>query len=417
MKINNINTSKLSQIRSPLHLNMDRCDTLGFDNGLISDYKGKIKHILFNYDPQSKNKQKNEILNAYNTIYNNLSKGSKITFFVQNSNDSKTIKSSIEAEKKEGIDIDFIEIKNLSELNLWIRDCFLPVYDNKTLKLLIQNCSNFSRDVQKIIAENLKSCPSIKIEEENSLYIDGGNIISGDKKAIIGNLTIEDMIQKLKIETGNREELIKNLIESKIDKKLIIVGKDNPDTQVLEKQPISHIDLMVTLIDDNTAILASNYLAVNTLLKLSKEEMALQSKEFEDACGVHNMDDYDQPLLNFYIDTYYESVTDMDYNYEHNLNSIEKELNNAGIKTIRVPFLPPIGNVYPIVTYNNSLIEGGKSQKKVFLPVYNIKSLDEIAKNVYKQLGFEVIPIEVAAISRSLGALRCMSLVIDRMAN
>ena len=71
------------------------------------------------------------------------------------------------------------------------------------------------------------------------------------------------------------------------------------------------------------------------------------------------------------------------------------------------------------VTYNNCLMESykkpdGTAVRRVFLPVYDLPKLDQAAMEVYKEKGFEVVPLKLAAVTAMRGAIRCISNVYGR---
>ena len=57
---------------------------------------------------------------------------------------------------------------------------------------------------------------------------------------------------------------------------------------------------------------------------------------------------------------------------------------------------------------------GGSKVRRVFLPTYDLPILDGIAKETYEKQGFEVIPLNLAALTSWRGAIRCISNVLDR---
>ncbi len=71
------------------------------------------------------------------------------------------------------------------------------------------------------------------------------------------------------------------------------------------------------------------------------------------------------------------------------------------------------------VTYNNCLMESyqkedGTQVRRVFLPEYGLPKLDQAAEEVYKARGFEVVPLQLSALTAMRGAIRCISNVYDR---
>lgn len=67
-----------------------------------------------------------------------------------------------------------------------------------------------------------------------------------------------------------------------------------------------------------------------------------------------------------------------------------------------------------MVTYNNVLIDHRGADRRVFMPVYGIPSLDTRARETYEQLGYEVCPVDVSQVFTNGGAVRCIVNVTRR---
>ena len=103
---------------------------------------------------------------------------------------------------------------------------------------------------------------------------------------------------------------------------------------------------------------------------------------------------------------------------QHNFDINAKKVADEGYMIDRLPYLQgPPGRSW--VTYNNCLMESytrddGSKVRRVFLPTYDLPILDGIAKETYEKQGFEVIPLNLAALTSWRGAIRCISNVLDR---
>lgn len=92
-------------------------------------------------------------------------------------------------------------------------------------------------------------------------------------------------------------------------------------------------------------------------------------------------------------------------------DEVAKTLEAEGYKVERVPYLAHSSmESLPNITYNNSLIDG----HNIFIPNFNIPELDETANSIYRKYGYNVIPIDMTAISTSRGAINCMTKVLER---
>jgi len=66
------------------------------------------------------------------------------------------------------------------------------------------------------------------------------------------------------------------------------------------------------------------------------------------------------------------------------------------------------------VTYTNALFATEKGRKVVYLPTYALPRLDRAATELYRTLGYEVRPVNVAPIWRQNGSLGCLVNVVAR---
>jgi hypothetical protein len=84
-----------------------------------------------------------------------------------------------------------------------------------------------------------------------------------------------------------------------------------------------------------------------------------------------------------------------------------------GIAVTRVPVvvLPGAGSY---VTYTNALFDRDASGPIVYLPTYEQPALDARAAEIYRQLGYRVVPIDVSTIYTLDGSLGCLVNVMER---
>jgi len=88
-------------------------------------------------------------------------------------------------------------------------------------------------------------------------------------------------------------------------------------------------------------------------------------------------------------------------------------LEARGIAVTRVPVvvLPGAGSY---VTYTNALFDRDAGGPIVYLPTYRQSALDARAAEVYRQLGYRVVPIDVSTIYTLNGSLGCLVNVMAR---
>jgi hypothetical protein len=110
------------------------------------------------------------------------------------------------------------------------------------------------------------------------------------------------------------------------------------------------------------------------------------------------------------------------------LDGIAAALARQGYRVERVPLLfggpeaepgsdynERMRAAYPMLTYNNVIVETDRSGKRVFLPRYGWPAMDDAAREAWTALGFAVRPIDGLTISAMYGgALRCAVKVLAR---
>lgn len=99
-------------------------------------------------------------------------------------------------------------------------------------------------------------------------------------------------------------------------------------------------------------------------------------------------------------------------------NEYARQLEAKGYEVKRIPHHEPGSLGEPYISYNNCLMErfekDGREIRRVFLPVYGIEPLDRAACQTWESVGYEVIPLQLSALSSQWGALRCISNWLDR---
>ncbi|MFQ5504723.1 MAG: agmatine deiminase family protein [Planctomycetota bacterium] len=90
-------------------------------------------------------------------------------------------------------------------------------------------------------------------------------------------------------------------------------------------------------------------------------------------------------------------------------DAVAERLRGEGFEVHRVPVLPTAQD-FVWVSYTNAIL----ADKVVYLPVYGFADLDRVAARVYRDLGFEVRPVDVSRTYPHGGALRCLVHVLAR---
>jgi hypothetical protein len=110
------------------------------------------------------------------------------------------------------------------------------------------------------------------------------------------------------------------------------------------------------------------------------------------------------------------------------LDGVASALERQGYRVERIPFLyggpetlpgadeeRAMRAGYPMLTYNNVLVEEDRDGRRVYLPRYGWSAMDEAASQAWQRLRFAARPIDGLTISAMYGgALRCAVKVLVR---
>lgn len=433
-------------------------DFLSSRSRLISDSKGKIKHLVFQFVDWGR--VGDELLNAYSTIIDSMESDVKFTFLTRNEEENNKIKELLKDKKNPER---FNVITTDRDITMWTRDSMIPTKaseketgkKNQTV-ILMPNRSigeTYLEEERSAVRALEEKFPDFKSQKLDDIYIDGGDIMYGPAGIFVGQGSIDKTIQGLKRKsesdpdfkfyiinyyeqkTGKKvteektegkkpagevsfeeaiRETLPDLLEQKFNSKLYIIGRDDPSTDRVESQPVFHIDMCVTQLDKKTVLLADPKIAADTLKKLKEENPDEYEKQIEEFCssaGIsrHTCEMWLERSSARY--TYSEEDT--------NFDAARKHLESEGFKVISIPYISGSSHRIPYMTYNNCLMndytaEDGRHVKQVFLPTYGLKAVDDQAIKIYKDLGYEVIPLDFNDTAKLQGALRCISQVLDK---
>lgn len=432
-------------------------ETRLFGNGgsLLPDNAGEIKHMAFQYgnvefDKPLPGETAANLRGMYRTLFLNMSPDTRFTIVAANTAGETELRALVASSGME--DPERVQIINLEAqkgISIWIRDSMIPVRDaDGSWKLLIQDRTYWpgpeDNRVPAIIGEQADGMRAV---DHPALRIDGGNMVSTRSIAFIGNDSFQhttDRLKELAQDPARRAEIIeffenqtgKDVIESgqpgagqvtveqmwgqiapevfksEFRREIFEIGTDDPNTAIKETQPVFHIDMGLTpTADPNTFVVGDPNLAIRTLEALSPAERAQVNREMAEAAGLPADKDVISDLIGVNTD---EQQT-------ANFENVARQMREAGYNVVRVPFLTGVRTTWrlPYLTYNNSLQEvytnaQGQQVRKIYLPVYGARPLDEMATRTYQSLGYEVVPVQMAAVSKLEGAIRCSAYPVQR---
>lgn len=445
---------------------------------ILPDNFGRVKHLALQLSDYVGGSMRNEVLDAYKTLFLNMEPDTKFTMVVGSDRDQKDIERVITDNNVPNPErIKFIN-PNLS-LTVWARDQMLGMYfpgdDTKTALLnqtTFHSWHNEDTLVPPYIAEQY---PSIVLDKEKRIVTDGGEVVSTKNETFVGNFSIAETASKLK-ELGDSDpsfaRMIKQHYEDKTGKLVIPSDLENPFPFKIvprEVKPEMHENpfTMVANPDYQKPILQANEMDEGDMwVKAAKDlfgkvfgqpiiVMGEDNPETPEVEGPAN-DHLDMAITPFDEKTvavgdpglvgktlskmtperkmevlgklstiFGKEVSEDDFsdrgsypNQKHDFDEYAKTMEKNGFRVLRTPYAEPSWST-PNVTYTNCLQEqftkeDGTKVKRVFLPIFDIPELDNQALNTYRSEGFEVFAIPMPDLATRKGALRCISQWLDR---
>ena len=294
--------------------------------------------------------------------------------------------------------LQFVTVENGEHwLSQWSRDSVLPLRSAQGEEMLgVPNRTNWASANRNPEGETMDTVVPYLLAQEGKtqkvsplpwISLDGGNVVNNRTTAFIGEDSLRDTGKLLKA-TGS-EQAPEEMLSQVLGKAVVAVP-----------QMTFHIDLACTPLGDKTMLVADPNLGLRLLQAVPEERRETLDKSMAQAADLP-----DESLLSGYLaqeldDTLFEQAAE--------------QLGQQGYEVVRVPFLGAPSYDQPVLSYNNVLVEEYEGVKQVFLPQYGCEPLDQAARTTYEGLGYTVVPVEMAQISRKQGALRCSALPISR---
>ncbi len=206
--------------------------------------------------------------------------------------------------------------------------------------------------------------------ESVPLVFDGGDIIATPTHIFATALLLK---RNEGGALGEKAELIRWLARA-TGRIPVIIG-DHPD-----QVPPHHIGMFVTPLSGRTMLVGD-----------PDKGLALLTAAQIEALGV---DTSDEALARF--------------------RRVATDLETAGFDVIRVPLIP-LDDPLTYVTYNNSILERrADGRLHAYVPQFGVLALDGVGRAAYEAAGVIVHPIDVSAVFRNRGTVRCLVNVLRR---
>lgn len=327
------------------------------------------------------------------------------------------------------------ELPKDSAFTIWPQDPFVVLVgpDDKHIYLASKV---FEREDDRLIPRTLARRFKVRCKT-CSLSFEDGNVVAGGRHVFIGADTILQNARQLGI---TRDEASR-AFERQFGIGTLIIGP--------APQPVAHIDMILTPIDDENLLLADPGWGARIMdAELRKHPQGV--REFEKACVDYYFGD---PSIASIVSAKGRRIKRPDIvgtsakavaetrAIDRQLDTLADRLRRWGYKVHRVPYLFRLARFeaqaaeanaavprnlaqipeedlvsdYPCMTYNNVLMESVGSRRTVYLPQYGFTPMDRAARRVWQRMGFKVVPVGGLTISSMYGgSLRCCTKVLDR---
>jgi len=313
----------------------------------------------------------------------------------------------------------FVEL-DAKALTIWPQDPFLVLRDaGGGGRLLVPKRFERAddREMARAVAAEL-GWPVV----ESELLFEGGNVVSDATTAFVG----ADTIAANAVELGLDEEEVARRFERTLGRRVQVVGP--------VPQPVAHIDLVLTPLGEGRVALADPGLGaeiVAGVLAARPDAVAAFEARAELVFFGHASiaelptargETLHPPRLAGRTAAIVDYATELAPIFDR----LAAELDDRGFEPVRIPALlaPPEASEddpnepapgYPLLGFDNVLLEDDRGERIVYLPRYGLEALDEAAAAAWRGAGYRVVPIDDLLTSASYGGgLRCSVKVLER---
>ncbi|MDH5485278.1 MAG: agmatine deiminase family protein [Gammaproteobacteria bacterium] len=320
--------------------------------------------------------------------------------------------------------VQFIELPFSNAITIWPQDPFLVLHQPSAAHPITLLASKaFERAGDALMAEKIADAAGYTLKK-SSLYFEGGNIVSDNEFVFIGANTVIYNARELQ----QSETDVALQFQQELGRPVMVIGPF--------PQPVAHIDMMLTPLGNHRVALAD----ANAGAEIAEQALKNDAKSvaaFEQFCeknffghpSIRTLPGSEgQKIAAPQLRGKTHEMIALSRQVAPVLDGIAASLKQHGYRVERIPFLyggPESHNTvdedtgmratYPMLTYNNVLLEQHAGRRKVYLPRYGWPAMDLAAVDAWQKLGFEPQDIEGLAISAMYGgALRCSVKVLEK---
>lgn len=383
---------------------------------LLPDTGGSLRQVVISANSARQSALRNAGL--ISNIVNGLPASARV-YIVVNDRDAFTVASNPWPGR-----IQFIELPFSNPITIWTQDPFLVLHQTAApQRITLLTSKEFERAGDALMAEEIAEVAGYELKQ-SALYFEGGNIVSDSDFVFVGANTIR--YNALALQKSEIDVVLD--FQQELGRPVLVIGPF--------PQPVAHIDMMLTPLGGRRVAVADTSAAIRIA------EQALQNDpdsvaEFEQFCEANF---FGHPSIKTLLGSEGQKISaprvrgktrdmiKLSRDIAPVLDGIANSLEEHGYRVERIPFLfggPESRNApgeetgmqatYPMLTYNNVLLEVDAGRRRVYLPRYGWPAMDEAAVNVWQGLGFEPRSIDGLTISAMYGgALRCSVKVLEK---
>lgn len=383
---------------------------------LLPDTAGRIRQVVISANSARRSALRNSQLISY--IVNGLPVSTKI-YIIVNDRQAFTVLNNPWPDR-----VQFIELPFSNAITIWPQDPFLVLHQTSAAQpMTLLTSKEFERAGDALMAEKIADVAGYTLKK-SELYFEGGNVVSDDEFIFIGANTIRYNARELQ----QSETDVVLQFQQELGRTVLVIGPF--------PQPVAHIDMMLTPLGNHRVALAdadAGASIAEQALKANPDSVAAFEKYCEENFFGHPSiqalsGSEGQKIAAPQVLGKTREMIEMSRQVAPLLDGVAVSLQQHGYRVERIPFLyggpesrktadedSGMRATYPMLTYNNVLLEQDTGRRRVYLPNYGWPAMDQAAIDAWRKLGFEPRSIEGMAISAMYGgALRCSVKVLEK---
>jgi len=382
-------------------------------SGILPDHGGRLSAVVISLNSARRAALRN--VQLVSNLVNNLPTDTHVDIFV---NDLKAFKVANNPWPER---VNFIELPFSNSITIWPQDPFLVLKgEDKTVLLAPKD---FDRAQDNIMPGKLAERYGYELRL-SELFFEGGNIVSDGAFVFIGENTI-----RRNASSSGFDEIDSVLqFQKELGRQVLVIGP--------YPQPVAHIDMILTPLGNKKLAIADSFEGAR-LAEEELEESPAVVHNFERSCQKQF---FGHPLIKTVLggDGEEKSAPDLSGKTVEMiekskliapiLDGIADSMRNFGYEIVRIPFLfggpesrgdtddSEIVASYPMLSYNNVLLEDLEDGKMAYIPKYGWDKIDGAAKTAWENAGYKTQAIDGLTVSAMYGgALRCSVKVLRRI--